>query len=225
MKYQKLINKILFVLLLGPLVPILGIPGENDSSGNSEGNNDTGNNADNESNNSNGNEENNSFSNNNQVVFASQAEFDRTIQNRINKAVSAAVKANEDKHNMEKLSETDRLKVEKEQAEKNALSILESANQRLINAEVISISAKLGIIDPSAAYALMNKEDVSVTDTGSVVGVENALKLLIKDKSYLVGTNQNTNPKPGGDDQNSNPGKNTSNFNMNQLIRKACGRE
>jgi hypothetical protein len=227
MKYQKLLKKILFVLCFGPLVPIIGIPdnGSNDGNGNNDANNDSGNNAGNGNNDSNGNGENNSSSNNGQVVFGSQAEFDKIIQSRIKTAVSKAVEENESKHKKAQMTVEERLQAEKTEAENKANLAIETANERLIKAEVTSKCSSLNIIDPTAAFSLMSREGVSVSDNGEVIGVEAALKTLAKEKAYLVGNNQNTDPKPGGDDQNTNPDKNKSNFNMNALIRKAVNRE
>lgn len=227
MKYQKLLKKILFVLCFGSLVPIIGIPGEGDSSNSSgdDANNDNKNNAGNNNDNSNGNGENNSSSGSRQVVFGSQDEFDRVIQNRINTAVNKAVEETKNEYKKAQMTNEERLQAEKTDAENKANEAIKSANERLIRAEVTNLCSKLNIIDPTAAYSLMNRENISVNDNMDVIGVESALKQLIKEKTYLVGNNQNTDPKPGGDDQNNNPDKNKSNFNMNALIRKAVNRE
>jgi hypothetical protein len=227
MKYKKLLKKILFVSCFGLLMPIISIPegGESNDSGSNDANNDNRNNPDNQNNQGNGNDENNSSSNNGQVVFGSQAEFDRVIQNRIKTAVSKAVEENESKHNKEKMTVEERLQAEKTEAENKAKQAIENANERLIRAEVTSMCNKLNIIDPTAAYSLMSREGISVTDNSEVIGVESALKLLIKEKAYLIGSNNDTTAKPCGDDQNNNQDKNKSNFNMNALIRKAVNRE
>ncbi len=62
-----------------------------------------------------------------------------------------------------------------------------AADNRLINAEIREIGAQLGLIDTEAAFALMDKSQVFVDDSGSVNGVREALQELIKNKPYLAG--------------------------------------
>jgi|GEM_PF-3130431 len=63
------------------------------------------------------------------------------------------------------------------------------ANEKLIRAEVKSISADLNIIDAEAAYLFADKAAFSVKEDGSVEGVREALEKVIQEKPYLV-----TNP-------------------------------
>ena len=84
------------------------------------------------------------------------------------------------------MTETERLKAEKEAAEKKAQDAMRTANERLLRAEVKATAVALDIVDPDAAYALMDRDAVSVADDGTIKGVEDALKALIKDKPYLL---------------------------------------
>ena len=84
------------------------------------------------------------------------------------------------------MTETERLKAEKEAAEKKAQDAMRTANERLLRAEVKATAVALDIVDPDAAYALMDRDAVSVGDDGTIKGVEDALKALIKDKPYLL---------------------------------------
>lgn len=84
------------------------------------------------------------------------------------------------------MTETERLKAEKEAAEKKAQDAMRTANERLLRAEVKATAVALDIVDPDAAYALMDRDAVSVAEDGTTQGVEDALKALIKDKPYLL---------------------------------------
>jgi len=61
------------------------------------------------------------------------------------------------------------------------------AQEWLLKAEVKANAVELGVIDPDAAYTLMDKSKVKVGDDGSIEGVKDVLEALIKDKPYLKG--------------------------------------
>ena len=67
---------------------------------------------------------------------------------------------------------------------------LAAANERLIAAEVREIGLRVGLIDPEAALALMNRDGVAVDENGRVSGVKEALDELIAAKPYLAGRNR-----------------------------------
>ncbi len=118
------------------------------------------------------------------------------------------------------MTETEKLKAEKEEADKKAATAMERANQRLIKSEVIAAATKLNVVDPDAAYALMDKADVVVDDDGNVSGVKEALDALVKSKPYLIGEKE---VKKTGDDTKDTKDK-KGGISMNDLIRKAAGR-
>ena len=107
------------------------------------------------------------------------------------------------------MTETERLKAEKEAAEKKAQDAMRTANERLLRAEVKATAVALDIVDPDAAYVLMDRDAVSVAEDGTTQGVEDALKALIKDRPYLLRQKGNqsvggaTNPAASGN----TPGK------------------
>ena len=68
--------------------------------------------------------------------------------------------------------------------------VLQKANDRLIAAEVKTVSLELKIVDVDAALALMDKSKIKVNDKGEVTGVKEALEALTKAKPYLVGKQQ-----------------------------------
>lgn len=61
------------------------------------------------------------------------------------------------------------------------------ADDRLIHAEIRTVGAQMGLIDPEAAFALMDKSSVSVGDDGTVCGVRESLQDLLRSKPYLAG--------------------------------------
>jgi len=219
----KRFKKILFTSFLFPIVPIISVEGEGEGGENSD-------NTDGENSNADENGENREDGNNTsgQVVFKSQAELDSLLKNRINKAIKKTREELEAEKKNESLSELERLKLEKEESDKKLIEATNRSNQFLIQSKVISIASKLKIRDPEAAFILMDKDDVSIDDNGKVLGIENSLKALIKDKPYLLdsGNNDSNNqdPQSGGDDQNAGSNKpNGSSVDMNYLIRRKAG--
>jgi hypothetical protein len=100
-------------------------------------------------------------------------------------------------------SDLDKAKDEAKTAKEEKDNALKSANDRLIRAEVKLKCAdpKIGIVDDEAAFALMSKDDVKVNEDGTIEGVEDSLKDLVKKKAYLKGQNQGnigSASNPGG---------------------------
>jgi hypothetical protein len=149
-----------------------------------------------------------------------QDELDAIVRDRIKRERKLWTQKIEDEKKKAAMTEAERLKTEKDQAEKIAAEAIERANRRLIRSEVVAQAAKLNIVDPDAAYALMDKEIVKVEDDDTVTGVKKALEDLVKSKPYLVGTKE---VKKTGDDQGDDKGS-KGGFNMNDLIRRAAGR-
>lgn len=63
---------------------------------------------------------------------------------------------------------------------------MRTADNRLISAEVRAVGTDLHIIDIDAAFALMDKSGVKVSEDGTVTGVKEALEALTAAKPYLV---------------------------------------
>jgi len=219
----KRFKKILFTSFLFPIVPIISVEGDGESGESSENTDGENSNAENE------NGENREDGNNTsgQVIFKSQAELDNLLKNRINKAIKKTREELEAEKKKESLSELERLKLEKEETDKKLIEATNKSNQFLIQSKVVSIASKLKIRDPEAAYILMDKDDVSIDDNGKVMGIENSLKALIKEKPYLLDSGNDSNnqdPQSGGDDQNAGSNKpNGNSVDMNFLIRRKAG--
>ena len=56
---------------------------------------------------------------------------------------------------------------------------------KLIEAEIARLGAEMKLIDPEAAWRLMDATAVTVTDDGAVIGLREALETLRQSKSYL----------------------------------------
>jgi ribosomal protein L11 len=156
------------------------------------------------------------------ITFENQKTFDAVVSRRIAKALKAENEKRENEKRQNELSEKEKLKLQMEETEKRAIEKEKAANTRLIKAEVKSIASNLDIIDPTAAYKLLDKDDIEVDEKGDVVGVEKALKLLIAEKPWLL--KQNTQPAKTGDDTKNNKSNNPlkSNGNdFNSIIRQA----
>ena len=94
------------------------------------------------------------------------------------------------------LSESEKLAQRAADAEKAA----EEANQKIadafISSEVKVKASQAGIIDPDAAYVLMDKKGVTYDPDGGVTGVDEAITQLLEDKPYLRGTPRSPNIIP-----------------------------
>lgn len=206
------LKKLLSLLILSPIIPIIGIPegeGNNDGDGgenkNTDGNNDG----------------NNSNNDNNDKLF-SQNDLNSIVEKRLARERKSFEKEFNKKLEREKMDDIERMKAEKLDAEKLASETMLKANTRLIRSEIMVKAKDLNVIDIDAVYALINKEDISIDDSGNILGIDDALNDLISKKSWLVKSNSSNNQT--GDDQNNNNNNQKKNFDFNEMIRKATGR-
>lgn len=87
-----------------------------------------------------------------------------------------------------KLDESERLKLEAEDARKEAQEATDKAKTRLLKAAVISEAAKLGVVDPEAAFMLLDRAKVTFDEDGEPQNVEKLVKALVQEKQYLIGS-------------------------------------
>ena len=117
------------------------------------------------------------------------------------------------------MTETERLKAEKEEAEARAAKALAEANEILVRAEVKATAAEMGLVDGDAAYALVDRDSIELKD-GKVKGVKEALEALVKAKPWLQGERKGgpvgSGTIPAGAAKHGQ--------DMNAFIRKAAGR-
>jgi len=85
------------------------------------------------------------------------------------------------------MSEIERLKTEKQELEQQRQIWEQQRQQQNLRNEIYARANKLGIVDPEAAYKLLDTSLVEFGDDG-VQGVEEALQALLKDRPYLKQT-------------------------------------
>ena len=222
---MKNFKKILLFLFLSPILPLLGAVGDNtgdkgspDTKDKTKELDDKGGNVKNKDD-----DDDDDADADVKTKTYSEAQYQKGIDKIIARERKSWEKKLSDEKKKADMTETERLKAEKVDAETESKVIMAKANSRLIKAEVILQAAKLNIIDPDAAYALLDKEDVTVDDDGNVKGIKEALASLIEEKTYLVGT-EGGEILRSGDEQN-NTKKKKGGFSMNDLIRSAAGRK
>lgn len=101
-----------------------------------------------------------------------------------------------------KYEDANKSELERLTNEKTRLEATVEEGKRLLEESAVSTAVKLAaaradVIDPDAALALIDRSEINFSD-GSTVGVEKALKKLLKDKPYLVkGEEKPVPPTPG----------------------------
>ena len=97
------------------------------------------------------------------------------------------------------LTEAERLEARVSDAEKRATDAQGQVSSAMIASEVKVRATQMGIVDPDAAFLLLNKKNVAYNATDGVSGVDDALAQLLEDKPYLRAGNRtpNINPETG----------------------------
>jgi len=119
----------------------------------------------------------------------------RTNVRDLEKQVETLTQFKTDAENSKK-TEVERLTEEKTRLEREIVDRDTAQTVLAIKTEVRLQAQKKGIIDPDAAYALVDLTQIEYED-GKVTGVDKALNNLIKDKPYLSGENKPQPPTPG----------------------------
>ena len=155
-----------------------------------------------------------------EVSQAAQPEVDSTerlfTQDEVNRLVGARAKevrnqfgdykqlqdraAKADELEQAKLTEQERLEARASEAERRAADAAGQIASAMIASEVKVRASQLGIIDPDAAYLLLDRSNVRYGEDGGVTGVDDALTQLLEDKPYLKGSPNrapNLNPQTG----------------------------
>lgn len=99
------------------------------------------------------------------------------------------------------------------EAENERLS--HTARDTLVRSEVTSVASRLGVIDPEAAYRLIDVEQLSYDDDGNPTDVEAAVKELIQQRPYLA---------PNGSGDAGARRESSAQRDMNTILRRAAGR-
>jgi len=98
------------------------------------------------------------------------------------------------------LSDTQKLEARASEAERVAADAANQIAAAMIASEVKVRASQLGVVDPDAAYLLLDKANVSYSEENGVTGVDDALTQLLEDKPYLKGSpnrTPNLNPQSG----------------------------
>lgn len=143
-----------------------------------------------------------------------QEELDRVVQDRLKREREKYPDYDELKDKAARFDELDAAsKTELERAQAAATAEKARADQaetRLREAArrqaIVSEAAKAGAIDPDAVVALIDSNAVTIDDAGQVTGAETAVKELLEQKTYLVGSSKpqfnpaaaNGGPRGGG---------------------------
>ena len=98
------------------------------------------------------------------------------------------------------LTDQEKLEARATTAERKAEAAIQQVASAVIASEVKVRASQLGIIDPDAAYLLLDRTNVAYADDGTVTGIDDALTQLIESKPYLKGAPNrapNLNPQAG----------------------------
>ena len=87
-----------------------------------------------------------------------------------------------------KLTDQEKLEARVREAEKHVQESSAQISSAMIASEVKVKASQLGIIDPDAAYLLLNRTNVLYDPANGVSGVEDALTQLLEEKPYLKGS-------------------------------------
>jgi hypothetical protein len=95
----------------------------------------------------------------------------------------------------EKLSETERMRVRLSELERELTQRELLLREHTLRYETILRARELGIIDPEAAYRLLDLAEVEYDEAGRPINLERLLRELARKRPYLVGqTASATNP-------------------------------
>jgi hypothetical protein len=139
----------------------------------------------------------------------SQADVDRLISERIKRERRNYAQELENEKKKAAMDESERLKLEKEQAETRAIEATTKANQRIINAEAKAIAASAGVKADKLPYLnkLVDLSNVEIDENGNpdTSTIKAAIDGVLKDFPELVGTQGTSRAGADFSGQNMNP--------------------
>lgn len=106
--------------------------------------------------------------------------------------LTSKVKESKDKDK----TEVQKIAEEKALLEAEVKSLRDSSAKLAVDTAIKIAAAQAKVIDPEAALALIDRSEIDYAD-GRVVGVDKALKALLKAKPYLQDGEKPAPPKPG----------------------------
>jgi len=93
-----------------------------------------------------------------------------------------------------KMTEQERLQKRLAELERKETEYQQLLQGRTLEYEVKLHAARLGVVDPEAAYRLLDLKQVEFDEDGKPVNLEKVLKDLVAKKSYLVGATSVASP-------------------------------
>lgn len=93
-----------------------------------------------------------------------------------------------------KLSETERLQKRLAELEREQAAYQRERQERTLKYETMLAASRLGIVDPDAAYKLLDLAGIEFDEDGTPRNIEAALKELLKAKPYLVAQSSGGSP-------------------------------
>ena len=107
--------------------------------------------------------------------------------------------ARADELEQEKLTDTEKMEARAVEAERKVADAQQQIASAMIASEVKVRASAMGIVDPDAAFLLLDRTNVRYDADGGVSGVDDALTNLIEAKPYLRSNNRtpNINPESG----------------------------
>lgn len=104
-------------------------------------------------------------------------------------------------HEEAKLSETERLQKRLAELEREQAAWQRERQERTLKYETMLAASRLGIVDPEAAYRLLDLTKLEFDEDGNPKNLDKALQELVKAKPYLAGgqvmSGSPTNPATG----------------------------
>jgi len=97
------------------------------------------------------------------------------------------------------MSELQKAQERAAELEKQLLQAAEAQKAMAMQADITAKAAKLGIVDPDAAYRLLDKGAIEYGDEGKPTNTEALLVAMLKERPYLAGTGSSAmNPAKTG---------------------------
>jgi small-conductance mechanosensitive channel len=101
-------------------------------------------------------------------------------------AMQNAAKAHKDTQTANQ-TELEKEKARADNAEAASKTALETANKRLVDAEIKVFAKDAGFADVTDAVALVDRTSIQVDEQGNVTGAKEAIEALAKAKPHLIG--------------------------------------
>ena len=135
----------------------------------------------------------------NKIVAQAKRETRRAEQSKFSDYENLKARAAKaDELEQAQLTETERLQARAEDAERRENAATSEIADALISSDVKVRAAQMGIVDPDAAFVLLDRKGINYDSENGVTGVEDALTALVESKPWLRSNNRTPNMNPEG---------------------------